>query len=235
MISNLRRFICVFRQEGPWAGLELAALRLGSALVGQDRVYFGLIKMTDRWYDWRTGLDTGGVIPEAEIKIDPQAGRNYVATTPRAWYRLMRHLPIEPQKFTYIDLGCGKGRTLILAVKWGFKHAIGVDLSEPMALAAESNIAKSGVRGVEIVRGDAGEYQFPDGPLVIFLYNPFWSNVNERVAENLHASVMRKPREVYVVYWRPLFKQIWDKTASLELYRQCEALYPWYAIYRSRP
>ncbi|MGH9451601.1 MAG: class I SAM-dependent methyltransferase [Terriglobia bacterium] len=234
MIPSIRRYIHVLRDEGPLAGLELAMLRFGSALLGQDRAYFGLIKMTDRWYDWRTGLDTGGAASHAEIEIDPQTGRDYLATTPRAWSGLMRHLPIEPQKFTYIDLGCGKGRTLVLAANWGFRRVIGVDLSEPMAAAAESNVAKSGAAGVEIVRGNAGEYQFPDGPLVLFLYNPFWSKVNECVAGNLHVSVTRKPREVYVVYWRPLLKEIWDKTASLELYKQCDALYPWYAIYRSR-
>ncbi|MDE3181293.1 MAG: methyltransferase domain-containing protein [Acidobacteriota bacterium] len=216
------------------AGLELASLRAASALVGLDRAYSGALRLSDRWYDWRTGLDTGGIISQSDLGLEPQAGRNYAATTPRAWRLVMGRLQIEPSRFTYVDLGCGKGRTLILAAKRGFKRVIGVDLSKQMAQIAEANILRSGVTGAEVVCGDAAEFEFPDDPLVLFLFNPFWREVNERVAQNLHASLSHKPRQAYVAYWRPRFREVWDQIPSLELTLSCDALYPWYAIYMSR-
>lgn len=233
MLPRVRRFFRVMHREGVLAGLELATLRLGTAVAGQDWIFFKLIRMTDRWYDWRTGLDTGGILPQGEIQIDPTSGRNYAGTPPRTWRHLMRHLPIEPGRFTYVDLGCGKGRTLVLAVQTGFRRVIGVELSERMAEIARRNSAKAGCGTTEVVLLNAVEYKFPSGPLVLFLYNPFWKDVMERVASNLDHSLKEEPREAYLVYWRPRFREVFDGLNSLALYRDCDALYPWYAIYKS--
>src|SRR5579864_164179 len=91
---------CIVRQIG--------ADILGMSPVGHPRINLVLYKITDAFYDSLHKVDTGGVIdlPEMEGR-----GRNYVGTPARAWKLIFKHLPIDPSLVTYVDFGCGKGRT----------------------------------------------------------------------------------------------------------------------------
>jgi hypothetical protein len=47
---------------------------------------------------------------------------------------------------------------------------------------------------------DAREFQFPDGPLVVYLFNPFSEATFVAVLENLRQSIEQASRPVYVAY-----------------------------------
>jgi SAM-dependent methyltransferase len=226
--SSIRRFTNVLLNEGPLAGLELALRRVALAVFGGHRVHYALIRMTDLLYDRIHGVDTGGLIDLPEMK---GAGRIYISTAPRTWKLILRHLPIEPSRFTYIDLGCGKGRTLLLGAKWGFKRIIGVDIAPQLLEVARQNASRKGV-SAELVCADVREFEFPTEPSVVFMYNPFYGDGMQRVAENLRDSLRRNPREVYVVYFSPKFGSVW-KSLGFSVLRENAGLYPCYGIYRT--
>src|SRR5579863_3713787 len=159
--GSIQRFFNVFRHEGPSAALELAARRAASLIFGEAKVYYALSRFTDHLYDWRHHVDTGGVIGLAELKLNPDAGRNYIGIAPRTWKLMMRHLPINPEKFTYVDIGCGKGRSLILAAERGFLRRIGVDLSPDLIETARRNLDARNA-GCELICQDATQYEFPN-------------------------------------------------------------------------
>src|SRR5260370_9926823 len=89
----------------------------------------------------------------------------------------MASLPIEFDKFTFVDLGSGKGRTLLMAAEYPFRRIVGVELIAELHRAARQNIREyrsPTQRCVQIdsVVVDAREFELPEEPLVLYLFNP---------------------------------------------------------------
>jgi predicted RNA methylase len=75
---------------------------------------------------------------------------------------------------TFVDLVSGKGRALIVAAFYPFARIIGVEYSPQLTAIWRQNLQKLGVADkCEVISADAADYQFPDGTLLVFLYNPF--------------------------------------------------------------
>ena len=84
-------------------------------------------------------------------------------------------------------MGAGMGRAVLsLASEMGFKEVVGVELHPTLVGIARRNVAiwrKAGrERGpMRIVEGDAAEFELPEGPVVVFLFNPFGAAVLRRL------------------------------------------------------
>src|ERR1043166_8794173 len=109
------------------------------------------------------------------------------------------------QDFTFIDLGSGKGRVLLMASEYPFKRIIGVEFMPELHRAAQENIPRYAserqqCRQIESICMDARDFVFPDGPLVVYLFNPFSESTFARVLENLRQSVQQAPRPLYIAY-----------------------------------
>jgi hypothetical protein len=59
------------------------------------------------------------------------------------------------------------------------------------------------MRGYTLDRGRCNAVLVPDGPLLVYLWNPFEAPVFSSVVANLEASLARDPRPVYIVYIQP--------------------------------
>ena len=81
-------------------------------------------------------------------------------------------LPVEARNWLFVDLGCGKGRGLLLAKELGFGKIVGVEFSPSLAKIARRNVTR--YKQISVVQGDASKYIFPPEPIVIYMYNPFW-------------------------------------------------------------
>jgi predicted RNA methylase len=108
-----------------------------------------------------------------------------------------------------------------------FRKIIGVEFMPELHRAAQENIAKhtSGRQQcpqIESICMDARDFEFPDGPLVVYLFNPFSEATFVTVLEKLRQSVEQSPRPVYVAYrfteHESLLTQVeWlEKTAGTE-------------------
>jgi predicted RNA methylase len=111
-----------------------------------------------------------------------------------------------------VDVGCGKGRVLIVAAEYGFERVVGVEFSEELCEIARSNVTvyarKHGLStNVEVVHRDAAEYEFRADDNVLFFFNPFDSAVMERVLENVRRSLERHPREITLLYYNAVGRQ----------------------------
>jgi SAM-dependent methyltransferase len=93
-------------------------------------------------------------------------------------------------EFTFIDLGAGMGRAVLLASEYPFREAVGVELHPTLARIAQRNSAvwratQRVLAPIRIVCGDAVEFKFPDGPCIAFLFNPFGGPVLRRLLSEL--------------------------------------------------
>jgi predicted RNA methylase len=185
-------------------------------------------------FDAEFGTDTSGLIAAEEL-LDSKRRKSihntgFYATAPSMFRQAFARLEIDFERFTFIDLGAGKGRILLLASNFPFQRVLGVELVPELQAIATRNIAKyqpaaRQCQNVECMLGDVCDFVFPPGPLVIFMWHPFGGPVFERVMQNLDNSLKHDPREVYLVYLRPDFEhvikriqplhKIWESTFTM--------------------
>lgn len=135
---------------------------------------------------------------------------------------LSRHASINLSEFTFLDLGSGKGRALLLASDYPFRQIVGVELLPALHEIAVQNLAKyqsdcQKCFAIQSICGDATTFPLPYGPLLIYLFNPFPESGLRRMISNLERSLATNPRPVYVVYHNPQLESV--LTASLQLRR----------------
>ncbi len=111
-------------------------------------------------------------------------------------------LPIDPAAYTFCDLGCGKGRVLLVAADLPFAHVIGVEVEEALYRTALRNVEPLSER-IEVFWLDATQFQLPAGPLVLFLFNPFEGEVLDDILRR-----MPNEREIWLMYLNPLHGQL---------------------------
>ena len=208
------KFGRALRHDGPRATIWAAYRHL----------QFRRLRYREGAIDRKFGTDTGGFIPLAELNIDSPNVAHGVHFEPvtRAYFeRMLAAAQIKPEHFTFVDLGCGKGRALLFAAQHPFARLVGVEFSS-LAEIAQDNVRKFlAVTGeedrFEIRQMDAVDFAFPTGPIVLFLYNPFGEPVLARVIENLSSSLEREPRELAILYRTPEWRSLFDALPFLTL------------------
>ena len=171
-------------------------------------------------FDLHYGVNTSGDEPLWRLDIaSPNArfGIRHQTTSEWELRAAIQFLGGDPTRFTFIDLGCGKGRTLIAASRLGFRQSIGVEFARELADAARTNLVKLQIADASVLHCDAADFLFPAGNLVIYLYNPFTAPVMTKVIANLGQSCAHRPGdEIYVVYKEPQCATILDSATALK-------------------
>jgi predicted RNA methylase len=158
-------------------------------------------------FDAQLGTETGGTVPLFRLDIDsPNVtyGRHYTATPSESIHNAIRALPEDLRDFTFVDLGCGKGRVLLVAADYAFKEIIGVEFARELVHIACANC--QGVNRVKVLVDDAANFKLPSGKLVVYMFNPFGGPVMDAVIQNL----LQHDELVYVIYYNPLCEQMFD-------------------------
>ena len=163
-------------------------------------------------FDAAHGTDTAAVLAGRELGPAVTRGGHlvihYETTSAAAISTPLEGLAIDFSEFVFIDLGCGKGKPLMVAATYPFRRLIGVDVSPACIAVARRNIARYGPEKidpsrVELLTLDAEDYEFPGEPMVIYLFNPFPGRVLERVVAKLERSLRAQPRQALIVYVNP--------------------------------
>ncbi len=159
-------------------------------------------------FDRRHGVDTVAAAQIAELTVaegDAGEGRMYVGSPPAVLRNCIPVLAPDPSGMTFVDMGSGKGRALMLAALAGFPRAVGVEFGEELHEVALRNVAAfdrgTGLGSrIECRLGDATRFAYPDGPLMIFFNNPFRAPVLGAVLDGLEASLAERPRRAVLLY-----------------------------------
>ncbi|WP_428540276.1 methyltransferase domain-containing protein [Rhodopila sp.] len=192
---------------------------LGRALIG----YYELKSSASGWtrehpYDRANGVQTSGFIPGRVLRSD---GSNaYLGAQPSIVRRALTAIP-DPADCHFLDLGCGKGRALLVATEFGFASITGVELSATLSAIARRNAAvfartHPDRTPIHVVTGDALTHRLPQTNLVIFLYNPFHRPLMSQLLLNIEGSIRATGREIYIVYYNPTWADVLDASYALE-------------------
>ncbi|GAC1304022.1 MAG: class I SAM-dependent methyltransferase [Vulcanimicrobiaceae bacterium] len=132
---------------------------------------------------------------------------------------LLAYVPSALERATFVDLGSGLGRAVLLAAARPFRQVVGVEFSPALHAIARDNLAAIDraslrCRDVRLVCADADAYRFPRGDLVVYLFNPFDGAVLAGVLDRLAVPAQR---DVTIVYHTPVERAIVEAHPAFEL------------------
>lgn len=157
-------------------------------------------------FDRRYGVETNRDVPRDELTgMPPEVRRHagdYAPSNPAVFRRIVRASGVDPHYFTFVDLGCGKGRILIAAAAYPFRSIVGIEADAALSAIARCNLERvpAGCGGGSVVHADARTADFPDGNLFIFMYSPFRGPVFEAVAQRLAGFARTPDRAIVIAY-----------------------------------
>jgi SAM-dependent methyltransferase len=150
-------------------------------------------------FDVARGVNTSGLKSLMIRRLWATDTRRYQAVDEERFAQAVEGIP----RWTFIDVGCGRGKPLILAHEAGFTNLIGVELDPGLCRDARENLTKLGIKA-QIYCADATNFTFPDEPCVVFFHNPFGAEPMKKVLSRLGS----KPR--YLVYLMPYHENVFN-------------------------
>jgi SAM-dependent methyltransferase len=195
--------------------------------AGPRKIWGWVIAAEEWWYDVRRNVRTRADRAEEELSIagDLSRGFWYRPVRPATGRSLLGDLPIQDYSdYTFVDVGSGKGRMLLMAADYPFRRIEGIELRKDLHDAAVGNIrqyknfrAKSTRPPIGCINMDATNYEFPEGNLVLYFFNPFNEEVMQKILNRLDASLMQDPRDVILIMLYPQFTSSADGLATMQL------------------
>ncbi|MGA7262551.1 MAG: class I SAM-dependent methyltransferase [Stellaceae bacterium] len=159
-------------------------------------------------FDLFHNVDTGSGWPAQSGDIVSPNRDKAVPYDPAPWRTLRRSLKLGSLRangFTFVDVGCGKGKVLLSALALSFKRIVGVEFSPVLCRIAKNNLANARfVRqrcfAVQVSCSDAVDYPIPNEPTIFFFHNPFTYEVMEIVLGNIIGAQLRTPCPRYLIF-----------------------------------
>jgi len=192
-------------------------------------------------FDLKYGTDTGGYLGPQEIRsggVHDAMNNGYSAVAPsvfreacRRWRATLPPSAAHIQAYSFVDVGAGKGRGLLLAAELPFRKVIGVELSEELARVAQKNITiwkrlAHPRAKIRVMHEDAMEFRWPRTPLLVYLNNPFDCALIERLVSQLAATAISGPGLIDILYVNPactetlvhrgIFKLLWNAQIEMD-------------------
>lgn len=164
-------------------------------------------------FDLEFGVRTSGLVAGRHLISGHRHDRHataYYAVAPSVfrsmlvrWRRCRSQPPLDA--FTFVDLGAGMGRAMLLAAEFPFRAVIGVELHPLLARIARKNLAlwRAAQRArapMHLLCGDAVEFPLPPGPCVVFLFNPFGAPVLRRLLRSWSQTLSAWDGQLDILY-----------------------------------
>lgn len=192
-----------------------------------------------RLFDWRHGVRTCGDAYLAGLTLvgtNTDHGVHYHASHPKFLFEVFSSLRIDYPAYTFVDIGSGKGRVLLVASEFPFAEVIGVEFAAELHEIAAQNIQRyrsktQKCKSVRSLNVDAAEFEMPPTPLVLYLFNPFRPGVLIPVLQRLQRSLDSHPRDVIMIYMSPFHGHLVEEHTAL----RCVEESTYHNTYRFQP
>jgi SAM-dependent methyltransferase len=192
-------------------------------------------------FDREYGTDTGGYLGPEELvngRANDALNHGYSAIAPsvfheacRRWRETLPAVSGRIEAYSFVDVGAGKGRAILLAAELPFRKVIGVEVSEELARIAHRNVARwnrvaQPKAKIRVIQQDVAKFRWPRTPLLVYLYNPFACSLVAQIAENLAAVAASGSGLVDLLYVNPtctdtltsqgLFVRLWTARIPMD-------------------
>ena len=180
----------------PESIFKFASLCRTSLDSAQDRMFDRLLGVSTR-----ERIITNGSIFTSGGDNCPYDGSQWLPVQ-----RALKDLRPGPSD-VFVDLGSGKGKTLLIAGRLPYRRVVGVEIDEELSQCARRNIkqAQPRLRAQEVDCITAGvlDWPIPDQVSVVFMFNPFIGQTFRTAVGQIFESYDRRPRTLHIVYMYP--------------------------------
>ena len=165
--------------------------------VFRHRIYLPYLSMLGYFGDVKRGIVTQEIIELNDLGINSSVGTRFETIS---YANLKRSLMFAKNLGfdKFLDIGCGLGRSLVVANEVGFFDLYGVDISDNLISRCQNNMSKVGV-SASLSCIDVADFDVPSGKLVIYLFNPF----GEERMTDLVSRLACREEETLVIYHNP--------------------------------
>jgi 16S rRNA G966 N2-methylase RsmD len=177
-------------------------------------------------WDRRAGVNTDEWAELSELTVDSASrgsGHAYGPTPPRLVRALFDAVPERLlESCTFVDLGSGRGRVVLMASERPFRRVRGVEFAAELHESAVENLRRFPAEriacsDVDVIHGDATAFQMPEGGVFLYFDNPFGEDILGRVLDNLATSYAADPRPVVCVYTQQHTEEVQSTTGNIGL------------------
>lgn len=181
-------------------------------------------------FDQIHGVETSGLVPAANLVTGHPNDEHvtaYYGVAPsilRALIELWRETPPpEPiHSYTFIDIGAGKGRAMLVASELPFRQVIGIELNPAMAAIASQNIGywqqshaaditAQRLAPIQLLQQDALTFDFPSTPTLVFLFHPFEAPVLKQLLRRIETRFAKRSGNLDILYVNAECRTVLDK------------------------
>ncbi len=190
-------------------------------------------------FDRTYGVETAAFSSLINLNIPYESwkhGGKYGCINEAELVEAIKKLDVPYEDVTFVDLGSGKGKALMVASEFPFQSIIGIEFSPELVETAKSNVQRfldvTGRQGRDIasVCDDAMQYSFPDAPLLLYFFNPFDDTILAPVITNIATSFERSRRPMWVIYFKPRFKELFDAAPFLTRVSETDRYCLWRSV-----
>jgi hypothetical protein len=197
-------------------------------------------------FDQIHGVETSGLVPAANL-ITGHPNDEYVTAYYGVAPSILRTLidlwretpPPDPiHNYTFIDIGAGKGRAMLVASELPFREVIGIELNPALATTARQNLTHwhqshitdttaPPVAPIRLLEQDALTFDFPPTPTLLFLFHPFEAPVLKQLLRRIETQFAKRPGTLDILYVNAECRAVLDKhPAFLRLFNGPVAMSP---------
>ncbi len=189
-------------------------------------------------FDRLRGTDTGGLIPARELLTGHASDRHitaYYGVAPSILrslieiWQLRSAPPFALDRYTFLDIGAGKGRAMLVAAENPFRQVLGVELNPQLADIAVRNfaIAQSPttlaqgapelLSSTTLLCGDALEISLPETPTLLHLFHPFEAPLLRKFLGRIETAFLTRPRQLDLLYVNAEHSAVLSRNPAFEL------------------
>jgi hypothetical protein len=216
------KLIALTKQSGLRRAGHFSLFALRERIMGQaDRRREGALGIS---------INKGTSLDQLEIASgNKQFAFSYVPSPRRVVEALLRSLPEDLSQFSFVDIGSGEGRMLVVALDFPFREIIGVEFAKELHATAVRNLANAvkSTRDRERCRSlllDATEFDIPSNECIVYFNNPFEETVFSKVLARIEFAHSEYGKTIYVLYSQPRRGLDDNRTENVELLRATEWL-----------
>ncbi len=170
-------------------------------------------------FDQIHGTDTSGLVPACDLATGHPNDEHvtaYYGVAPSILRSLIDRWretspPHHITDYTFLDIGAGKGRAILLASEFPFRQITGVELNPAMASIAQSNAdiwsrahtadpTASVTAPIRVIQDDALNVPLPTTPTLVFLFHPFEDPVLKALLRRIETVFANHPGTLDLLY-----------------------------------
>jgi SAM-dependent methyltransferase len=222
--SLVSRFHRALRRHGPRRTLRLIGKRVHREFFPQP--------IPIHPFDLRHGVETSGLLFAHQL-ISGHAHDDHInaywGTPPSGfhgvldqWRKTLAGTAFAIADYTFLDIGSGKGRALMLASGAPFQRIIGVELNPELHSVAETNLAlwrtfPHPCSDIVVLNVDALAAPIPESPTVLYIYNSFNLYVMLPLLERLQDLARARTAPLDLIYAAPQQAALVDAVPGIAL------------------